>query len=53
MRQNLHLFIGDMEVEFNQPPDILYTYQTTELTNPTVIKNDKIIILLTYPFHAL
>ena len=39
MRQNLHLFIGDMEVEFNQPPDILYTYQTTELTNPTVIKN--------------
>lgn len=39
MRQNLHLYIGDMEVEFNQPPDILYTYQTTELTNPTVIKN--------------
>ena len=39
MRQNLHLYIGDMEVEFNQPPDILYTYQTTELTNPTVVKN--------------
>lgn len=39
MRQNLHLYIGDMEVEFNQPPDILYTFQTTELTNPTVIKN--------------
>ena len=33
------MYIGDMEVEFNQPPDILYTYQTTELTNPTVIKN--------------
>jgi hypothetical protein len=28
-----------MEVEFNQPPDILYTFQTTELTNPSVIKN--------------
>lgn len=39
MKQNLHLYIGEMEVEFNQPPDILYTYQTTELTNPTIIKN--------------
>lgn len=28
-----------MEVEFNEPPQILYTYTQDEVTNPTIIKN--------------
>lgn len=39
MQKLLHLFIGDKEVEFSSPPDILYTYQQSELNNPTVVKN--------------
>lgn len=39
MRQELNLFIGDREVEFNQPPEIMYNYTQTEATNPTVVKN--------------
>ena len=39
MRQIINLFLGDMEVEFNQPPQILYTYTQDELMNPTVIRN--------------
>lgn len=39
MRQNISLYLGDMEVEFNQPPSILYNYTQDEITNPTVIKN--------------
>lgn len=39
MRQIIKLYLGDMEVEFNQPPEILYTYTQDELTNPTIIKN--------------
>lgn len=39
MQKLIHLFIGDKEVEFSSPPDILYTYQQTDFTNPTVIKN--------------
>lgn len=39
MQKLLHLFIGDREVEFSSPPDILYTYQQSDLTNPTVVKN--------------
>lgn len=39
MRQDLHLFIGDKEVEFNADPKILFNYKLTELENPTVVKN--------------
>ena len=36
---NIHLYIGNTEVEFDTTPEILYTYQVDELTNPTVVKN--------------
>lgn len=39
MRNLLHLYIGSKEVEFSTPPEILYTYQQSELTNPTIVKN--------------
>ena len=39
MRQSINLFIGDLEVEFSQVPEILYTYTQDELINPTIIKN--------------
>lgn len=37
--KDLHLLIGNSEVEFSTPPEILYTYQETDTTNPTIIKN--------------
>lgn len=37
--KEIRLYIGDQEVEFNNPPEILYTYQQDELNNPTVVKN--------------
>ena len=36
---NIHLYIGNTEIEFDTAPEILYTYQVDELTNPTVVKN--------------
>ena len=36
---NIHLYIGNTEVEFDTAPEILYTYQVDELTNPTIVKN--------------
>lgn len=39
MRQDLHLFIGDKEVEFNADPKILFNFKETELHNPTIVKN--------------
>ena len=36
---NIHLYIGSEEVEFSTPPEILYTYQKDDLTNPTIVKN--------------
>lgn len=36
---NIHLYIGNTEVEFTTAPEILYTYQVDDLTNPTVVKN--------------
>ena len=39
MRQEVHLYIGDREVEFSNPPDIFYNYKETELKNPTIVKN--------------
>lgn len=38
MKQNISMFIGNQEVEFNQPPEILMTFQRTDYTNPTVVK---------------
>lgn len=37
--KDLHLYIGSSEVEFSTPPEVLYTYQETDTTNPTIIKN--------------
>lgn len=37
--RKFELFIGGQAVEFKQTPDILYTYQETDLTNPTAVKN--------------
>ena len=39
MRQEIKLFIEDREIEFAEPPAILFTYQENDLTNPTVVKN--------------
>ena len=36
---NIHLYIGTTEVEFDGTPEILYTYQVDDLTNPTIVKN--------------
>ena len=40
MVQNINLYIGGKEVFFSEPPEILYTFQRTDYTNPTVIKNN-------------
>lgn len=37
--KDIHLYIGDTEIEFNEKPEILYTYQVDDITNPTVVKN--------------
>lgn len=39
MRQEIKLYIGNQEVEFSTPPEILYNYTLTDLHNPTIIKN--------------
>ena len=39
MRQEVRLFIGDREVEFSTPPQILFNYTQNDLTNPSVVKN--------------
>ena len=39
MRQEIKLYIGNQEVEFSTPPEILYNYTLTDLKNPTIIKN--------------
>lgn len=36
---NVKLFINGQQVDFSSDPKILYTYQTTDVTNPTVVKN--------------
>lgn len=36
---NIHLYIGGTEVEFDSTPEILYTYQMDDLSNPTIVKN--------------
>ena len=39
MKQDIRLFIGSREVEFNATPQILYNYTETDLHNPTTVKN--------------
>lgn len=39
MKYPVRLFLADEEVEFSTPPEILFNYSETELTNPTIIKN--------------
>ena len=39
MNNEVKLYINNQEVEFQQSPDILFTYQEDDLTNPTVVKN--------------
>ena len=39
MRYPVRLFLGNEEVEFSTPPDILFNYSVTELSNPTIVKN--------------
>lgn len=39
MRQEISLILCGQEVEFNQPPEILYNYTLTETANPSVVKN--------------
>lgn len=39
MRTDIHLFLGDKEVDFSEDPKILFNFKLTELTNPTVTKN--------------
>ena len=39
MRTDIHLFIGDQEVEFSSDPKILFNFKITELSNPTITKN--------------
>lgn len=36
---DLKLYINDRLVEFTQDPNVLYTYQTTDMSNPTAVKN--------------
>lgn len=39
MKYPVRLFLVDEEVEFSTPPEILFNYSETELTNPTIVKN--------------
>lgn len=39
MVENVKLYINNSLVEFSTDPQILYTYQVTDVTNPTVVKN--------------
>lgn len=39
MVENLKLYINDKLVEFSTDPKVLYTYQATDVTNPTAVKN--------------
>lgn len=39
MKADIHLYIGDKEVEFSADPKILLNYKLTDLENPTVVRN--------------
>lgn len=40
MVQEIHLFIDKKEVFFSEPPEILFTFQRVDYTNPSIIKNN-------------
>ena len=39
MRQEIELYLGGRGVEFNEPPEILFSYIRTDYTDPTVLRN--------------
>lgn len=39
MRNDIELYINGQLVEFTETPDILWTYQSTDYSNPTAVKN--------------
>ena len=39
MVADIKLYINDSLVEFTSDPNVLYTYQTTDMSNPTAVKN--------------
>lgn len=39
MADDIKLYINDRLVEFSTDPNVLYTYQVTDMSNPTVVKN--------------
>lgn len=39
MRQEIELYLGGKSVEFNEPPQILFSYIRTDYTDPTVLRN--------------
>jgi hypothetical protein len=39
MNKDIVLYLGGEKVEWSKVPDILLTYQRTDYTNPTVVKN--------------
>ena len=39
MRQEIELYLGGRSVEFNEPPEVLFSYIRTDYTDPTVLRN--------------
>ena len=39
MYTDIRLFLQGTELEFSTPPQILYNYNVTDFTNPTIVKN--------------
>lgn len=39
MYNDIRLFLCGTELEFSTPPQILYNYNVTDFTNPTIVKN--------------
>ena len=39
MKRSVHLYIGDIEAEFQNLPDVLYTFRVDDLTSPAAVKN--------------
>lgn len=39
MREEVQLYLGGQSVEFNEPPEILFSYIRTDYTDPTVLRN--------------
>lgn len=39
MKNDIRLFIGNKEIEFNADPKIFFNYKVTDVTNPSAVKN--------------